>query len=249
MNDWENAINAIIDDLISDLNVNFRRLLSAVTLYAQGQDTINQVDGAVAVSPPVAGGLHLEPLPIALVKQFKDQYPNFLIEVFHARFVQLWNHCLDDIFSLFLSLHFDNKRRFEELKASSLTSVRLDFSSETSVQDQAKKEVGKNFDFLEFSEKQKLINKLLNRGANCDSALRNVKKNVLIRNAIQHHRKRAIDAFLLKKLGASQVSIKDSHGRVRHYKEGDEIVLSIPEIYSFMSSMLFIGQQWRTQHD
>jgi hypothetical protein len=249
MNAWEKAVNVIIDNLISNLNDNFRELLSANILYTQGQDTINQIDNAVVVSPLVGADLRLEPLPITLVKQFKDQYPSFLMDVFHARFVQLWNQCLNDIFSLFVDLHFDDTRRFEELKAPSLTTIRLDFSSETAVHGQIKKKVLKNFDLLEFSEKQKLINKMLNHGAKCDSALHNVKKNVLIRNAIQHHRKRAIDARLLKKLGASQIRIKDSHGKDRHYKEGDEIVLFIPEIYSFMSSMLFIGEQWRVKDD
>ncbi|NAT11435.1 hypothetical protein C4E22_07875, partial [ANME-1 cluster archaeon AG-394-G06] len=72
--------------------------------------------------------------------------------------------------------------------------------------------------------------------------------NVFIIKAIQH-KNGVIDSYTLKELGSSQIKILDMNGKLKVYKENDKILLSIPEIYSFKSSILSIGQIWRVNDD
>ena len=159
--------------------------------------------------------------------------------------ILLWNNCLKDIFSLFIDLHFTGKRKFEELKKQD---IKLDFSSNEDFYSQIKNRISDDFDFKEYSERQKLINKILNPNNESKEELDNIYKNVLIRNVIQH-RNNIVDSYILKRLGSSQIKILDMAGNLKFYKENDKILLSIPEIHSFKSSMFIIGQIWRVKDE
>ena len=97
-------------------------------------------------------------------------------------------------------------------------------------------------------DRKKLINKILHLNDVGRDELAAIHKNVLIRNAIQH-RNGVIDSFTLKELGSPQIKILDMNGKLKVYKKNDKIQLSIPEIYSFKSSILSIGQIWRVNDD
>ncbi len=106
MKSYKSNLNDVIDRLIIDVNSTFMELLAASTMYELGQETLSQIDNQVSISPIVGINLHIEPIPISYIKKFRDDYPYFLSEVFHGKLVQLWNNCLQDIFSLFIDFHF-----------------------------------------------------------------------------------------------------------------------------------------------
>lgn len=242
MKSYKSNLNGIIDRLITNVNSTFMKLLAASTMYEMGQETLSQIDDRTSISPKVGTNLHIEPIPIGDIKKFRVNYPYFISEVFHGKLVHLWNNCLDDIFSLFIDLHFTGKRKFEELKKQD---IKLDFCSNEDFHDQIKDRIIDGFNFKEkYSERQKLINKILNPNGDGKEELANIYKNVLIRNIIQH-RNNIVDSYILKRLGSSQIKILDMDGNLKIYKENDRILLSIPEIHSFKSSMFIIGQIWR----
>jgi hypothetical protein len=245
MKSYKSNLNDIIDRLITNVNSTFMKLLAASTMYELGQETLSQIDDRVSTSPKVGTNLHIEPIPIVYIKKFRDDYPYFISEVFHGKLVHLWNNCLKDIFSLFIDLHFTGKRKFEELKKQD---IKLDFSSNEDFYSQIKNRISDDFDFKEYSERQKLINKILNPNNESKEELDNIYKNVLIRNVIQH-RTNIVDSHILKRLGSSQIKILDMAGNLKFYKENDKILLSIPEIHSFKSSMFIIGQIWRVKDE
>ena len=246
MKSYKSNLNDIIDRLIIDVNSTFMNLLAASTMYGLGQETLSQIDNQVSISPKVGTNLHIEPIPIVDIKKFRDDYPYFLSEVFHGKLVQLWDNCLHDVFSLFIDLHFTGKRNFEELGK---LSIRLDFRSSENFYSHIQNRIIHAFDFQKYRDREKLINKILNLNAVGRDELAAIHKNVLIRNAIQH-RNGVIDSFTLKELGSSQIKIFDTNEKLlKVYKENDKILLSIPEIYSFKSSLLYIGQIWRVNDD
>lgn len=245
MKSYKSNLNDIIDRLIIDVNSTFMKLLAASTMYELGQETLSQIDNQVSISPKVGINLHIEPIPIVDIKKFRDDYPYFLSDVFHGKLVQLWNNCLHDIFSLFIDFHFTGKRNFEELGKHS---IKLDFSSDENFYSQIQNRIIDDFDFKKYRYREKIINKILNLNDVGRDEIAAIHKNVLIRNAIQH-KNGVIDSYTVKELGSSQIKILDMNGKLKLYKENDKILLSIPEIYSFKSSILSIGQIWRVNDD
>lgn len=242
---YKNDLNKIIDRLIDDINSCFMELITGYLKNELGQKTLSQFANQGSISPKVGIDLHMEPIPIVDIKKFSDNSPYFLSEVFHGKLVQLWNNCLHDIFLLFIDLDFAGKRNFEEL---SDLSFRLKFKSNGKNCSHIKNEFINAFDFKSYAYKVKLINKILNLNNVGGDELAIIRKNVAIRNAIQH-RKGVIDLFTLKNLGSSQIKILDMNGKINVYKENDIIVLSIPEIYLLKKSMLYIGHVWRVKDD
>lgn len=245
MESYESNLNGIIDRLITNVNSAFMKLLAALTMYELGQDTLCQINNQVSISPKVGTNLHIEPIPIGDIKKFRADYPDFISEVFHGKLAHLWNNCLNDIFSLFIDLHFIEKRKFEELKKQD---IKLDFCSDEGFYDQIKNRIIDGFSFKEYSERQKLINKILNPNNESKEELANIYKSILIRNIIQH-KNSIVDSYILKRLSSSQIKILDMDGNLKIYRENDKILLSIPEIHSFKSSMFIIGQIWRAKNE
>jgi len=234
-------INPILDELIININLCFIELLAANMMHDLGRYSIETIDDQAVISPKVGFELHIEPIPIRYIKIFKDNFPYFILEVFHGKFVLLWHDLLSNIFSIYIELHFSNIRKFEELKKQE---IRLDFNSPDNFNVQIKNGIIDDFNFKEFSERQKLINKLLNPEGDGQEALVCILKNILLRNIIQH-RKNVIDDYILRKLGRDHIEILDNDGKIINYSVGDNFKLSIPEIYAFKKSILNIAQIWR----
>jgi hypothetical protein len=234
-------INPILDELIININSYRMELFTALIMHDLGKFALETIDDRTTISPKLGFELHIEPIQIGYIKRFKDNYPHFLLEVFHGKFVTLWQDLLNNIFIKFIELHLSSIRKFEELKK---IEIRLDFTSTDNFNDQIKKAIIYDFNFRKFSERQKLINKLLNSMGNGQRELDNIFKNTLIRNIIQH-RKKIINDYVILKLGRSQIEILDNEGNIKNYNCGDSFELSIPEIEFFMKSILFITNLWR----
>ena len=241
----EEEKNKIIDTLTDNINSTFIELVAAFEMHNLGRYTLSYINDNVAVSPKVGVDLQIEPISITIIKEFKDNYPSFLSEVFHNKLVQIWNNCLDEIFSLFVRLHLLGIRKFGELKNQN---IKLDFRSNDDFYLQIENRINSDFCFKEYSERQKIINKCLNPEEKRENDLRNIYKHVLIRNFIQH-KNNIVDSYIIKKLGANQIQILDINGKTSVLKEGDKIILTISEINLFKQSMLKIGQIWRLKND
>jgi len=234
-------LNKDIDRFIDNVNVLLEEFLAAKTMYDIGRDTIDSISDDAAISPLVGVDLHLEPIPIVSIKRYKDKYPHFILEVYHGKLVQLWNDLLEDIFYILVKEHIIGGRKFSELK---WQKVGINFDSSEDFLSQLKENLIKDFSFWEYSERQRIINKALNPNNERQAELDNVKRNILIRNSIQH-KDNIVDDYILGKLGCNEIQLYDDDGILRSYKNGDKILLSIPEIHNFIRSLLFVVQKWR----
>jgi hypothetical protein len=241
VSDGSSILNDILDDLIADLNSNFLTLLYAIALYQTEPNTIGLYSDDVSISPKIGLNLHVEPISIRTLKQFKLSLPDFLVEQSHARLVRLWTHCLSDLYASLIDLHFSGTRDFRTLKKQR---IGFDLNSTSSTLDQIKEELVSNFGFIEFNDRQRIIDRELNPDRKGEEALRQISKNVHIRNAIEH-RKGVMDAYILKKLGCVEIDILDNEGHELHCRNGDIVSVSIPEIHSLMSSIQIMQQIWR----
>lgn len=231
----------ILDNLIIKSNTIFKEFLSAYTVHDLGRNILSSIAPHVVAEVPLGSDISLEPIPILELQQFDHIYPEFLAEVFHGKLVQLWNNTLEDLFCFYLDLHLKGKRTFNEL---GIKSVRLDFGIMLPFDEQVKLSLSKDFSFDKFSDKQRLINKILNPNKELEEQLFNISKNILIRNCFQHH-DGLVTKSTIKELGRSEISVLNKQGSFQTFKEGDKIVISIPELDAFKSSLLKVCQLWR----
>jgi hypothetical protein len=242
--DENKTVGSTLDSLIHEINSNFLTLLYAITLYQTGLYNIDQFSDDASISPKVGRNVHIEPIPISELKRFKPRLPNFFIEAFHARLVRLWNQCLIDLYEALVEFHFAGVRQFSTLKKQR---VDFDFSSADTLEGQMKEELLRQFGFKELNERQSIINRELNPRKKGQDALKNIFKNVQVRNAIEH-KKALVHPSLLKKLSCSQIEVLDDQGNTKYCGDGDLLSLSVPEISSFMSSIFVIQQIWRGEN-
>ncbi|KNY24833.1 hypothetical protein [Pseudobacteroides cellulosolvens] len=237
----EDVIKEKIDELIYNLGSLFSELLSAKTLYDIGRVNIDSISNDICISPIVGPDLQIEPIHISVVKKYKEKYPHFIFEVYHGKVVQLLNNLLDDIFEQLVKFHFSGQRVFSELKKQD---VKIDFATDTDHNIQIKDNLQKDYSFKDFTERVRIINKVLNPSNNGNTELDNVKMNVILRNTVQH-RNNILDEYIFSKLGRSEIHLQNDQGEKVSYKKGDQISISIPDIHLFIRSLLLIIQIWR----
>lgn len=246
MSKSENERNELIDNLIVKLNKNFHSFLLAKTILQFGETNFETVNENVVVQVALSLNESIEPIPIGELKQYSGFFPTFLVEVFHNKAVILWQDFLTDVFSLYIDLHFDENRKFEELKT---RQIRFDFRCEDDVICHIKESLIKDFAFESYSERQRIISKICspqNMTADYCKALYEIHKNVIIRNTFQHK-----DSILTKdsvnSLGMQKIEVLDIEGNNLSLDVGDKIILSLQEFYRFNQSLIFAGQLWRKQ--
>jgi hypothetical protein len=234
-------VNDVLDALIDDVQATFHAFLLAQTTLRLGGGALANVQDNTLVGATLGVNLAIEPIPIGELRQYSDTFPSFLLEVFHGKTVQHWQDCLARIFEHYVALHCNGSRPFVELKSQE---VRLDFASTEAMSEQMRFALVRSFEFREYGERQKLVDKIRNKKCQAMEDLQNIHKHVQIRNASQH-RHGVIDAFALRKLGTTKIEVLDSAGQLRSLTEGERIELSVPEYDSFRRSILIVGQAWR----
>lgn len=234
-----------INTVITESNRLFKQYILAYTALSFGQGTLSGFPDSVCIKTTMGLNVEIEPIPMGKLKHYKEYLPNFLLEIFHGKLVQVWLECLSRLFKVLVDLHFSRKRQFTELKKRNLT---LDFQESIALEDQVRERLCRDFDYQRYGERVKLINSVFNPSQEQSLNLANIAKNVQIRNSFQHHGG-TIDEFLLKELGVQQIPLIGPDGRLRDYKLGDAIELSIAEFDAFRRSLLMIGQVWRKWND
>lgn len=241
VNTPKDSINSHLDELIACTRENFYTFLLAYTSLQLGGGVLDSIRDDVTVSTSVGLNIEIEPISIVELKQFRADFPDFLLQVFHGKIVQGWKDLLTKIFCHYLFLHFSGQRQFIELKSAN---VRLDFASATSLDDQVKARLKRDFEFRKYSERQKIINKLLNPKCLYPNELANIHKHIHIRNSFQHNNG-ILDSFALQDLGTDKIEILDLNGLPISVSKDQRITLSIPELNSFRRSLLMVAQKWR----
>lgn len=239
----KNSIEKKLNQFTEDINLLFNEFLAAKTMYDIGRSSIDDISDDVCISAIVGSDLHLEPIPMTYIKKYKNNYPFVILDVYHGKLVQLWNNLLEDIFCILIDQHMIGARKFTELKKQE---VKIDFDSTVDLLQQLKDNLIDDFSFKEFSERQKIINKALNITNDGQDKLDNIRKNILLRNLIQH-KEYEIDDYILKEIGCKTIRLYDDEGKIRDHKKGDKFTLSIPEIHNFKSSLLYVVQCWRAK--
>jgi hypothetical protein len=237
----EKKLMATIDQFIVKVNLLLKEFLAAWTMYDVGRDAIDTISNDVSIAPCVGYNQRVAPIPILFIKQYKRQYPHFILEVYQNKLVQVWNGLLNDIFCLLLEEHMAGTRKFVELKKQQ---IKVDFRSDEHLLVQLKESCSKDFAFWEYDDRPKVINNVLNPDGKRQKELRNIRKHILIRNVIQHAGG-IVNDYLLKELGSKEIILKDKVGKQMSLKKDDKILLSIPELYDFLSCLLYVAQTWR----
>ncbi|MCK5113287.1 MAG: hypothetical protein KAR11_00805 [Phycisphaerae bacterium] len=231
----------IIDTVINESTVLFKQCVLAQAVLNLGQRTLTGFSDTACIKTTVGLNVEIEPIPIAEVREYTEEFPHFLLEVLHGRLVQVWQECLSNLFRMLVDLHFSQNRRLVELKKRNLS---LDFRATVSLEDQVTEQICRNFDFEKYSERVKLLNSVFNPNNEQPEHLLQVSKHVQIRNSFQH-RRGVVNEFLLKELGLQKISILDKEGTQRDCQLDDDIQISLPEFDLFRRALLMVGQQWR----
>lgn len=231
----------ILDGLIADVQSTFHAFLLAQTTLQLGGGVLENIQDNTIIEATLGITVDIEPIPIGELRQYNNTFPTFLLDVFHGKTVQHWQDCLTSIFGHYVDLHCRGIRPFVELKTQD---VKIDFASTEQVADQMRFALVRDFEFREYGERLKLIDRIRNKTGRYAEELRNIHKHVQLRNAGQH-RHGTLDAFALQKLGTTKIEVLDAEGKPRSFAQGDKVDLSIPEYDTFRRSILLVGQAWR----
>lgn len=231
----------IIDRLILGINAVFKGCVYAHAAMGFGNQLLDDISDHANVTVNLKSNLQIEPIPIYELKQYRDGLEGIILEAYHGKLVQYWNECLSNLFLLLVKLHVNRKRKFEELGKKE---IRLDFGESRNLEQQVGERLVDNFGFSAYKDKIKLLNKVFNPKNKLLEHQENILKNVLVRNQFQHHGG-IVNDYLLRELGNNKIIILSSEGKEIKMGKGDAIKISIPEIDSFCSSLMMVGQIWR----
>lgn len=234
--------NKIIDRLLLDIDSSLKGCIYAHLALGFAEQLLNSISDKATITIPLSPNLQIEPIPINELKQYRqERLESIVLETYHGKLVQSWNNCLSDLFLLLVDLHFTNKRKFTELGK---TEIKINFGDYQTLDHQIRERLINDFEFKTHKEKLKLLNKVYNPENKQPNHQDNILKNVFIRNQFQHHGG-VVDDYLLKELGITRLIVLSSDSTPIKLVKGNTIIISIPEIDSFCSSLMMIGQIWR----
>ncbi len=238
-----NPVDTMLDTLVADLRATFRSFLLAYTSNNLGERHLNSINDDAGVTVALGVDIAIEPLPVGELKQYRGVFPMFITEVFHGRFVQLWQQILDSIFAHYVRLHFSGEYNFAELKK---RQVIVDFRSAMPATEQIQEHLLRAYEFDSYPERVSLIGKIRNPDRKQQEHFDSIRKNVTLRNCFQHN-KGVLSTDALDKLGVAVITVLDTRGKTVTLKAGDRIYLSLPELNKFRQSLLLAAQAWRAK--
>lgn len=209
---------------------------------------IDQSNDYTIYEPVNAGNYYFKDIPMSDIKKFKRNYPDFLMEIFHGKLIQLWNNCIVDIFTFLVYSYFSDKRMFTQLGTK--YQVKLDFTlKKEDLISQIPQIVISEFKSKNGAmDKTNIIKNTLNSNNIDKKHFKEIHKNILIRNAIQHNNS-IISEKLPKTLENDQkaelIYMCDSNGKSVCCRCNEKIMLSFFEIEAFISAMQAVINGWR----
>lgn len=235
-------VNAILDAAVKDIQDHYHGFLLARTSHALGSSVLDSLTDNVRITATVGVNVHIEPIPVSELRAFRSVFPDFVVEVFHAKLLQHWHDATDRIFCHYVDEHISGRGRFDELGK---VSVKLDFADETSLPDQVRATLARDFGFWRYSDRHKLINKLRNPTGSEADAADVIHKHVHLRNAFQHHHG-ILQEFPLRELGRHDITLLNEGGLAETFNAGQKATLSVAELDYLRRCLLLMAQRWRT---
>lgn len=235
-------MNVILDEAVKVIQDHYHGFLLAQTSHALGSRVLDSLSDNVRVTATVGVSVQMEPIPLSELRAFRRVYPDFVIEVFHAKLLQLWQNVVDGIFCHYVEEYLSGRRHFQELGR---RSVQLEFADQTPLPDQVRAALERDFAFWQHSDRHKLVNAIRNPSGKAAEASEVIHTHVHIRNAFQHHHG-VLQEFSLRKLGRTEITLLDTGGQAQQLKAGQKVTLSVPELDNLRRSLLLLAQTWRT---
>ncbi|MCE9951636.1 MULTISPECIES: hypothetical protein [Aeromonas] len=231
----------IIDVFQGKLNATFSEFTLATSCAEAGLNLISQSQSNSAVSLHLGDDLYTEPVQFSELLFVSNDFISSTIALYQNMMIASWSDLLDDLFNHYLELHFNGKYFFSALKKQS---IKIDFSSSETLENQIKDALQKDFSFKSYNEKIKLIIDALGCTSKNKLELSIIKKHVLIRNSIQHHNGLTyLDMFKL--LGSESMTTMDRNGKPQEVVLGDKIYITVPEFDLLKRCLQIVTQTWR----
>jgi hypothetical protein len=245
------SLEKIFNDFITDTNNVFHELSIAyqviVSPYFAGENIDQSSDYAV-YEPINAGGYCFEDMRIPDIKKFKRNYPDFLMEIFHGKLIQLWYNCIDDIFAFLVYSYFSGTRTFTQFGTNYQVKLNLTFDSEYLISQIPRIVINEFKSKSGAMDKTDIIRNALNSENIDDKHFKEIYKNMFIRNNIQHNNSvisEKIPTRLENNRKAKFIYMFDSDGKRICCKCNEKITLSFFEIKSFINAMHAVVKGWR----
>jgi hypothetical protein len=235
------SIGDLINAFCESVQSTHKALVLAETCHILGEDVIETLGDDVLVTSTIGLNIEFEPIPMAELKIFKAAYPGFLAEVFHAKLVQYWHELLDRAFERCLELHMSGARQFTELGSET---ARINFADTTPLPAQFKESLTRDFRFWKSAEKYKLVAKVFDPSGSARNEADIVLCHVHLRNSLQHHQG-LLNDFIFKEIGRTSVIVLDDTGLSKTLRQGDRVVISVPEFDRLRRALLLVAQKWR----
>ena len=143
-------VNSVLDRLVFGLNSIFKECLLGLSCLKHSEDTLLTRSNVSYVSTTIEENTITEPIPLSDIIGYAQALPTFLTEAYHGKIVQLWQDCIDAIFSYFVDLHFSGIRTFCELKR---RQVQIDFKANKDILTQVKEKLKSDFEFQKYPER------------------------------------------------------------------------------------------------
>jgi hypothetical protein len=248
--EYPKPLQCIFDNFIEETNDVFYKLKIAYQFIASKYFAGKNIDlyaNEGKFEAIDAGDFYIEDIPMSDIKKFKRKHPDFLMEIFHGKLVQLWHNCIVDIFTLLVYSHFSDNRKFTELGTK--YPVKLNFTlNKEDLFSQLPQTI-----INEFKSKNGIMDKTYTIRNTLDSkeidnnCFKEIHKNILVRNAIQHNNS-VIDEKLPRTLDNNNpefIYMLNLNGEQVCCRCNEKITLSFFEIQAFIQAMHTVINGWR----
>lgn len=230
-----------IDRFQVAVSSHFRQLILAVAYLRIGGTVINRSPANASVELSLGKSIKTEPFYLKELLPYSCSVGESILELHQNKMIAAWSDLLNDLFSSLVNLHFSGVRKFYELKK---RTVRLDFTSETELNEQIRATLIADFAFQRYNDRVKITDDFLNPGGKHLTELLTIKKHVFIRNAIQHHNSRVYQD-MLKELGCPRLAVLDENADEKNLGVDEQIVLTVPELDAIKRALFLVSNEWR----
>ncbi|MCA1859288.1 hypothetical protein LE191_04085 [Janthinobacterium sp. HSC-3S05] len=181
-------------------------------------------------------------IPMAELRSHSDAVQLSISELFQIKAIAAWNDLLTELFSHYVSLHFDGT----PVPLLGAQTAKINFSASDDVSIQVKDSIIDNFSFQTYAIRISTIRKIIDSVDATKEHLAIVRKHVSIRNATQHHDGRVYEK-MCSELGIAALSVLNSDGMEVKIALGEKIPIASSEINVLKSTLLKIAATWKLQ--
>lgn len=229
-----------ITEFQGQLTAYFRQLTLATAYVEIGNGILAKGPGNASVALRLAHDVTTEPMGLGELLPHSNAVAGGIAELFQTKTIAAWSDLLNKLFNHFVTAHLDGIKTFPELKR---RTTQIDFSKNSDADLQVREGLFADFTFEKYSDRIRVINRVLNPDGLREDELSIIKKHVLIRNSIQHHAS-GVYPEMLKELGSNQIIVLDREGNATTLALGQFIQLFVPELDNLKGALYRITNTW-----